>query len=101
MDILCQIRKEIESSQEVMNPWFLRYQDILHNMWIKIKMIVLFTLTLFIPIIQAAMAVEQSDSLNVVMMPRRELAILVSLMQRQNCKVRLRAYVNETKELPT
>lgn len=71
MDILSQIRKEIESSQEVMNPWFLRYQDYLAQYVNQDKDDSVIHVNTIYSIMQAAMAVEQSDSLNVVMMPRR------------------------------
>ena len=72
MDILSQIRQEIESSQEVMNPWFLRYQDDYLAQYVNQDKddSVIHVNTIY-SIMQAAMAVEQSDSLNVVMMPRR------------------------------
>ena len=71
MDILSQIRQEIESSQEVMNPWFLRYQDYLAQYVNQDKDDSVIHVNTIYSIMQAAMAVEQSDSLNVVMMPRR------------------------------
>ena len=72
MDILSQIRQEIKSSQEVMNPWFLRYQDDYLAQYVNQDKddSVIHVNTIY-SIMQAAMAVEQSDSLNVVMMPRR------------------------------
>jgi len=72
MDILSQIRQEIEASQEVMNPWFLRYQyDYLAQYVNQDKDDSVIHVNTIYSIMQAAMAVEQSDSLNVVMMPRR------------------------------
>ena len=71
MDILSQIKQEIESSQEVMKPWFLRYQDYLAQYVNQDKDDEVIHVNTIYSIMQAAMAVEQSDSLNVMMMPRR------------------------------
>jgi hypothetical protein len=71
MDILSQIRKEIESSQDVMNPWYLRYQDFLAQYVNQDKQDDTIHVNTIYSIMQAAMAVEQSDTLNVMMMPRR------------------------------
>ena len=71
MDILSQIRQEIQSSQEVMNTWFLRYQNYLSQYVNQDKDDSVIHVNTIYSIMQSAMAVEQTDSLNVVMMPRR------------------------------
>ena len=71
MDILSQIKQEIEASQEKMNPWFLRYEDYLLQYVNQDKDDSVIHVNTIYSIMQAAMAVEQSDTLNVVMMPRR------------------------------
>ena len=71
MELLAQIKKEIEQSQEVMTPWRLRYQDFLGQYINQDKNDGVIHVNTIYSIMQTAMAVEQSDELNVVMMPRR------------------------------
>ena len=71
MELLEQIKKEIESSQKVMEPWRLRYQDYLTQYVNQDKNDGVIHVNTLYAIMQAALAVEQSDELNVIMLPRR------------------------------
>lgn len=71
MELLEQISNEIEQSMQVMEPWRLRYQDFLTQYINQDKNDWVIHVNTLYSIMQAALAVEQSDELNVIMLPRR------------------------------
>lgn len=71
MDVLSQIAKEINLSKEKMSSWFIRYEDFLKQYVNQDKANDVIHVNTLYSIMQSALAVEQSDELTVVMMPRR------------------------------
>lgn len=71
MDILSQISKEIALAEERLQPWFSRYEDFLLQYVNQDKDNDVIHVNTLYSVMQAALAVEQSDELTVVMMPRR------------------------------
>lgn len=71
MEILDQIRYEINLAEERLQPWFSRYEDFLLQYVNQDKDNDVIHVNTLYSIMQSALAVEQSDELTVVMMPRR------------------------------
>lgn len=71
MDLLSQINQEIVLSEEKMNAWFNRYADFLLQYVNQDKDNDVIHVNTLYAIMQAALAVEQSDELTVWILPRR------------------------------